>query len=298
LALAAIGAPDTAAKIAPLVNDEHSRIAATYALGVLGKIPADVDSVIRANVKSDDHLLSTTSLWALARVNPKDMKLKQAAITQLVARLKDQDPFVRAAAARALSALPPSPEVTGPIFEKALASADATTTHYMLDALAGLGAPAVPRLVAALKHEPLREQIAHVLGQIGPQAAPATQALARLLSDPDPNVEIEAAHALANIGPGAKAAVPALVDSLRKPEGKAAHAAAYALGMIGPGATSAEPALVEVIQGKDNSLSFRLAFAAFGHPSSALAARAQLAQLPRDDRQRIAHRARFAHRAR
>ncbi len=261
LALTAIGSPSAVEKIVPLLKDEPSRVAATYALGALGRIPADAESVIRTNVKSTDGLLATTSLWALARVHPDDMNLKRSALTHLVARLKDRDPFVRTAAARALAALPPSPEIAGPIFEKALADADETTTHYMLDALAGLGPQAVPRLIAALKHSALRPQVAYVLGQMGPTAAPATADLARLVNDPDLNVSIEATHALAKIGPGAKAAVPALIEALQQTEGKPAHAAAYALGRIGPDAAAAEPALVGVIKGSDNSLSLLSAWA-------------------------------------
>lgn len=261
LALTAIGSTSAVEKIVPLLKDEPSRVAATYALGALGRIPADAERVIRTNVKSNDGLLATTSLWALARVHPDDMNLKRSTLTQLVARLKDRDPFVRAAAARALAALPPSPEIAGPIFEKALADADETTTHYMLDALAGLGSQAVPRLIAALKHSALRPQVANVLGQMGPTAAPATAALARLVNDPDPNVSIEATHALAKIGPGAKAALPALVEALQQTDGKPAHAAAYALGMIGPDAAAAEPALLGVIKGSDNSFSLLCAWA-------------------------------------
>ncbi len=230
-------------------------------LGALGKIPPGAESVIRANIKSDDHLLGTTSLWALARVHPDDLKLKQAALTQLVERLKDPDPYVRTAAARALSALPPSPEIAVPIFQKALAGADETTVHYLLDALASLGPPAVPRLAAALKHEALRPQIAAILGQIGPAAAPAAPALAEILADQDPNVATEAAYALAKIGPGAKAAVPALVDVLKQPESNRTLAAAYALGRIGPAASAAEPALLHVIESGDNSFSLLCAWA-------------------------------------
>jgi len=261
LALAAIGSPAAAAKIVPLLKDESARTAATFALGVLGKIPADAESTIQANAKSSDALLSTASLWALARVHPNDANLKRTALTQIVARLKDQDPFVRTAAARALASLPPSPEIAGPIFEKALAAADETTTHYMLDALAGLGPQAVPRLTEALKYEALRAQTAYILGQIGPQAAAATPALAKLTSDPDPNVAVEAAHALAKIGPAAKGAVPALIEVLKQPESKSGHAAIFALGMIGSAAAAAEPTLLEVIKNKDDSLSLLSAWA-------------------------------------
>jgi HEAT repeat protein len=260
LALASINAPESAIKIAPLLKDEHARVAATYALAVLGRIPADAEATVRANVKSDDVLLSTTSLWALARVHPDDVELKRAAITQLVERLKDKDPYVRTAAARALSSLPPSPEISGPIFEKALSSADEETVHYMLDTLAGLGAPAVPRLIEALKHDGLQAQAAYILGQIGAPAAPATADLAKLLSDPDANVAFEAAHALAKIGPGAKAAVPALIAACKPVEDRPVHAAVFALGRIGPAAASAEPALAGLVDSTDDSLSLLAAW--------------------------------------
>ena len=96
------------------LSDEHARTAATFVLGELGQIPADAEATIRANAKSDDKLLSTVSLWALARVHPEDKDLRRQATEQLIARLKDKDPFVRVAAARALAALPPAPEITAP----------------------------------------------------------------------------------------------------------------------------------------------------------------------------------------
>ena len=49
--------------------------AATYALGRIGQIPADAEADRSANAKSDDKMLSTTSLWALARVHPEDKQL-------------------------------------------------------------------------------------------------------------------------------------------------------------------------------------------------------------------------------
>jgi HEAT repeat protein len=255
LALAAIGSPDAAEKIVPLLKDEPSQIAGTYALGVLDQIPPGAESIVRANTESKDALLSTTSLWALARVHPDDLQLKRTALTQLVARLKDKDPFVRTAAARALAALPPSPEIAGPIIEKALAGADEATVHYMLDTVAGLGPQVVPRLIAGLKYKALRAQIVYILGQIGEPAAAATGELAGLLADEDPNVSTEAAHALAKIGPRAKAAVPALIAALKQPEGTTAYGAAYALGMIGPGAAASEPELLNRIKHPENSLS-------------------------------------------
>ncbi|REK19026.1 MAG: hypothetical protein DWQ37_02365 [Planctomycetota bacterium] len=261
LALATIGSPEAVEALVPMLKDEHARTAATFALGTIGKIPPQAQSTVRANAQSSDGLLSTVSLWALARANPDDEALLKEAGTRLVERLKDDDPFVRAGAARALSALPPNPKIAGPIFEKALADADEKTTHYLLDAVAGMGPPAVPKLIGALEHKALRGPIAAILGRIGPPAAPATSALADLLQDEDPNVSTEAAYALAKIGPGAKAAVPALAAALANPDEGPAHGAAFALGQIGPAAAAAEPALVQAMAKDDNSLTLLCAWA-------------------------------------
>ena len=111
ITLAAIGEPAAAAapQIAALVSDEHAGIAATYALGRLGRIPAEAEAKIRANTKSPDPMLASTSYWALARVHPEDKELRRQTQEHLIARLKDQDPFVRTAAAQALAALAAGP---------------------------------------------------------------------------------------------------------------------------------------------------------------------------------------------
>ena len=104
LALAAMGDSASAAipQLAALLTDEHAAPAATFALGRMGKLPADVESKIQANVKGADKMLSTTSLWALGNLHPDDKAIRTDVTEQLVARLKDEDPYVRAAAARAL----------------------------------------------------------------------------------------------------------------------------------------------------------------------------------------------------
>ena len=161
----------------------------------------------------------------------------------------------------ALAALPPAPEITGPLWEKAFQGADEKIVRNALDALATLGPAAVPRLVDALKFEKLRGQVAYILGQMGPAAAPATPALAELLAGKDDNAALEAAVALANIGPGAKDAVPALIEALRRPDNPNSYAMAYALGKIGPAAASAEPALSDLLKSSDRKLALASAWA-------------------------------------
>jgi HEAT repeat protein len=256
LALGAIGeaAMPAVPQIVALLKDENAQGAATFVLGEIGKIPADAEPQIRANAKSDDKSLSTVSLWALARVHPEDKELRRQATERIADNLKDKDPMVRVVAARALAALPPAPEITIPILEKALKDADPTTMRYALDALATIGAPAVPKLVAVLEQQKeLRVAVAYTLGQMGPDAAPAAPALAKLVADEDLNLATEAVLALGKIGPAAKSAVPALCAALQK-EGTNAHAIVLALGDIGPDAAAAEPLLLKAMEGKNKSL--------------------------------------------
>ena len=114
LALAAIGPPAASAvpRIAAMIDDGLHRTAATYALGAIGKIPADIEAKVRANAESQDKLLSTASLWTLARLHPEDKEIRRKVTERLVQRLKEQDPNVRAWAAQGLVALPPAPEIT------------------------------------------------------------------------------------------------------------------------------------------------------------------------------------------
>ncbi len=259
-AVLTLGALGDAAKpalpeLAKLLTDEDSRIAATFVMGQLGEIPKDAEATIRANAKSNDGMLSSTSLWALARVHPEDKELRKETTEKLVEMLKDKNAFVRAMAARALVALPPAPDITAPILEKHLKDADENTMHMAMDALAALGAPAVPRLIEGLKHEKFRPEIIYTLGRIGPAAAPATEELAKLVEDKNSRVASEAIIALGNIGPAAKAAVPALVTALGKARDMDMNLSAieYALGKIGAGAAAAEQSLEAKLASKDDN---------------------------------------------
>jgi HEAT repeat protein len=202
-------------------------------------------------------------------VHPDDKELRRRVTEQLVERLKDRDPFVRAGAARALAALPPAPEITLPIWEKALQNADETTLNYALGAIVAQGPKVVPRLIECLKYEKARDRIAYALGQLGPAAAPATEALAGLTTDKHPHIVHEALVTLAKIGPGAKAAVPQLIKVLEARE-ESAHAAAYALGSIGPEAAAGDAALSEALKSRDRALAVVAAWALCKiHPGSA-----------------------------
>ncbi len=257
LALGAMGdaALPAVPQIAEAVKDEHTSAAATFVLGRLGKIPADAEKVMWVNARGSNPFLSTVSIWALTSQHPEDPTLRRAATEHLLDRLKDKDALIRVAAARALASLPPAPEITIPVWEKAMKDADTTTVHHVLDALATLGEPAVPKLVDILeKHQELRVEVAYTLGQMGPAAAAATDALAKLITDEDLHVAAEAIIALGKIGPAAQSAVPALSAALKQEDEKNSHAIVFALGNIGPAASAAEPLLLQAMQDSDKAL--------------------------------------------
>ena len=263
LALGGMGevAGEAAPQLAVLLGDEHAATAATYALGRIGRMTAQVESVVQANAKSADKLLSATSLWALANIHPEDKAIRAQVTEQLIGLLNDADPLVRVGAARGLAALPPAPEITLPIWEKTLQNADETTVAHALDALTRLGAPVVPHLAKALQYEKLRPQVIQALHLLGPDAASATAALASLIDDQDESTAHSAVLALASIGPGSRAAVPTLVKALRQAENPNAHAIAYALGRIGPDAAAAQEVLSSLAEGSNQDLALISAWA-------------------------------------
>jgi len=78
----------------------------------------------------------------------------------------------------------------------------------------------------------MRSQVAYILGQIGPAAAPATDALAKLIDDKNPRVANEAVLALAKIGPRRQRRRARLIKAIQQPEDQDSNfdSIAYALG--------------------------------------------------------------------
>ncbi|BCW95220.1 MAG: HEAT repeat domain-containing protein [Fimbriimonadales bacterium] len=118
-------------------------------------------------------------------------------------------------------------------------------------ALAEFGAPAVPELLQALKHEnkSVRAGICGVLGEIGD--AHAVPALIKRLRDSSVDVRLAASRALGEIGDAR--AVPALIETLPDVDYWVTKEACRALVRIG---ISAVPALIQATQ--DNDLSVRV----------------------------------------
>ena len=141
------------------------------------------------------------------------------AVASLAPLLADPDPRVRRMAIRAWGRIRPGPGVSVPLLSNVLRDADPAIRTEALDILADIGKPAVPTLTRLLGRADVAYWCCMALGEIGPDAAAAAPALAKVLrNNPRPEVCREAALALGSIGPAA-AGSRADVDRSARQEG-------------------------------------------------------------------------------
>ncbi len=250
LALAAIG-PGAKAAVPTLRNtlaagDPATHLAAIYALGRIGPAAKVAISDLKAIVTGDDPYGAVVAAGALASIQPDNAEVQKAAAKRVVTALRNNDPRVRQIAARALLDLPKRDgknDLARAEFEKLLAEGPPETIVNALNAISMLGPAAVPGLTNALKHKSIRPAVASILGRIGPDAAPAVEALTKSLADSDATSRREILFALGRIGEGAVPAVPTIVAALADEDENVRYSAVYALGEIGLGAAAGTDAL-------------------------------------------------------
>jgi len=124
-----------------------------------------------------------------------------------------------------------------------LENAPPEAAEELIEALAGQGAVAAPRIASRLTNEKLRMLAARVLLRMGPDAVAAVPQLVESLDTDDPKFKAEVQFVLGTIGPEAAAAVPTLVASLSDENLEVRRSAIFALGRMGPAAAEAAPAL-------------------------------------------------------
>jgi HEAT repeat protein len=263
LALAAIGEASAPAvpQLAAALDNKLNRIAATYALGSIGRVPGDIQAKIQANTKDDDPMLRTVSHWALAKLNPEDQNQVRQAVELLAEQLKNNDRRVRLAAARGLVDLQPAPSITQPILKRVMDEASPETLDAVLDALASQGERVLPRLIQALGKREARPRAAAILARVGPAAKPAVAALVEALEDDRAATRNEVLFALAAIGPEAREALPAMIRALNDEDPKVRFSACHALGKMGPAAMAAKAELQKRFASDDQFLALTSAWA-------------------------------------
>ncbi|MEX2113670.1 MAG: HEAT repeat domain-containing protein, partial [Pirellulales bacterium] len=163
----------------------------------------------------------------------------------------DDDLHVRREAIQALETTKAGINVAGPALLKALEDPEPSVRVTALDALVDLGPASVPTLAQALDNPATRYWAALALGEFGPAAKPAVEALTKALDDKRPEVVHEVLIALAHIGPDAASAEPKVTPLLMDHEAFVRNPAAYALGRMGPAAAAAKPALEKSASGGD-----------------------------------------------
>jgi HEAT repeat protein len=263
LALAEIGKPAATAipQIVKTIANSVDRTTAIYTLGRIGVPAANAEEKIKQYINNPDKFLATISIWTLAKLHPENKQLAREATEQLFAGLKSDDPQLRTLCARGLALLKPGPEIALPVMEKAFQGADEQVMRGALDALAGLGPAAVPKLIEALKYEKIRPYVIYIIGQNGPAAKAAVEELVKYIDDKNPRVQHETMIALAKIGPAAKNAVPEVIKALEKNEGSLACAATYALGSIGADRKEASELISKNLASPDETLALISAWA-------------------------------------
>ena len=251
VALGEIGpaAKPAAAALVKALQDKYQavQIAVVFSLGRIGD-PSAAPAVAKLE-KSDNELLHTLAIWTLARLNPTDKERMKNAVEHLVGKLGGEDRDSAHMAARAIIELDPDPAILRPAMEAAMAKADAATAERTIQAYASLGTKVVPLAIKALKDTDAkrRQRAMHVLGHLGPDAAPAVPDLVALLKSGDATEKTEALFVLAAIGPKATAAVEPVAATLADSDDNVKLTAGFCLGKIGPGAKAAAPALEKLL---------------------------------------------------
>lgn len=245
LALAAIGEPaaEAADGLSAALDSPDTAVksSAAYALGRMRVASADA-ALERASADGDPFLAGIAS-WARARIHPEDKALVSAALATLSTALGSDRVNTRIAAMSALSDLTESlddaDEATlADRFVALLEDGHPAVRGAAATSLVRLGPTAIAALEKALDKPALRTLAIEVLAACGSKAKSAVDNLVAVLSDADPATRGDAAVALAAIGPDAAEAVPALAKLFAGEENEAGlrYAAAYALGRIGPAA--------------------------------------------------------------
>ena len=153
IALGQIGSaaePAVPAIIAALKDDEPAvRYGAEFALGKLRATEAAGD--LEKLTTSTDPTLKLVATWAIARIHPDDATAVRQAMEVIADGIRSDDPQLSRIAAKALAEVDASSQAITPAIRAALDEMDPTVIEHVMEALATVGAKAVPVLTAAMK---------------------------------------------------------------------------------------------------------------------------------------------------
>jgi HEAT repeat protein len=238
-------------------QDGLVRLYAAQALLAVERDPQRVPPVLRDALGEDNVVVRTGAAKALTSLG-RDARPAVQKLREVLRQEKDGG--ARLAEARALWVVDEQFDELVAALLQALQDPDGarreTAADIVIqegDKLRAHGRPLVAPLVALLRDDQaqLRTCAAQALGQIGPEAGEAAEALGNAL-DParEGNEEVlrDVARALYRLGPSARPALPALVGVLRHRDYVLRACAVAAVGTIGDGARDAVPELGKVLR--------------------------------------------------
>jgi HEAT repeat protein len=239
------------------------------ALGKIGPAAAPALPKLRNMLRSDkDGEVRAIAAQTILRLDPSDKE----ALPELIGLVKnDQDGTAGPEAAlAALESLGPSAVAAMPAIKAALRSASCALRGQAAEALVAVaGKDAVPTLIEQLQWEQrignekraesveddsydsisVCVRIAHGLGKLGANAAPAVPVLSSLLANPRlflPYERADVVESLGLVGGAAEVAVPMLIKELDNKDAGLREKTAVALGRIGPAAKAAVSRLLQL----------------------------------------------------
>jgi HEAT repeat protein len=214
---------------------------AARAVGLIGEDARSAIPAVLALLDDADGLVVTQAAAALAAIREDDGRksipeadaaLYASAVEPLAKTALHPDPRARRAAVRALRRLQPEVAALAPLVSRQLADADPAVVVGALHTLADMGDDAVPFLLEAMKDPKSRYWAEVALAEIGPEAAAATESLAKAVAEGEPEERLQALLALSAIGENASAAAPAIAKVLESDDQSLRFAAAFALGRM------------------------------------------------------------------
>lgn len=289
LALAQIGrgAQSTAAKVAEVAareTDPAVRAALLSAVAKVGVDPARAVELLIAGVKDDNEAVRHGAINAIYLLRSANGQILSA----LTALLADPNGAWSERAAVVVGRLGPSASAAIPTLLAAMRKRTPAPPVY-LDALAQIGPAAVPGVLQAIEKEnpdaltrehwsvkclqkvgggavaPLTGALGHTnlgirlvaartLGELGPVAAPAFNALTVAAADADPRVRATAIGALVSTRVQIPAAVSRVEAALKDPSAIVRIAAAQLIPHLGEQARPLAPALINALGDSDAAM--------------------------------------------
>lgn len=265
-ALIALGEIGPAAKpalsrvVTALQSDDVPAVKYSAAFALAAMEDSQATEALQKAAEGDDAFLSLMSYYAVAKLNPEDKQKMTTAATFLVEAMKNENPNVRAAAARCLANLEAPPEIVQPIIADALQDADPRVVVNITDAIVKMGPQVLPKVVKGLKNEKMKWVSVAIIRQWGEAAPEAVAPLTEALSSDDEQFQAEVLMALGAIGGKSAGAVEQIRPFLKSDSRTLQLDAMYALGRIGAPAISTKGEIEPMLSSDDPFTQFAAAW--------------------------------------